>query len=69
MKRIYTNMSHHYGEYWSSWNTQPVTPKEPELLEEIKTFLLTLHDSDKATELLQKIEAEAAKANKPQTDF
>ena len=45
------------------------TPKEPELLEEIKTFLLTLHDSDKATELLQKIEAEAAKANKPQTDF
>jgi len=62
-------MSHHYGEYWSSWNTQPVTPKEPELLEEIKTFLLTLHDSDKATELLQKIEAEAAKANKPLTDF
>ena len=62
-------MSHHYGEYWSSWNNQPVTPKEPELLDEIKTFLLTLHDNDKATELLQKIEAEAAKANKPQTDF
>jgi|TARA_R110001583_G_scaffold75246_3_gene207337 hypothetical protein len=62
-------MSHHYGEYWSNWKHQPVTPKEPELLDEIKTFLLTLHGSDKATELLQKIEAEAAKANKPQTDF
>ncbi len=62
-------MSHHYGEYWSSWSHQSVTPKEPELLEEIKTFLLTLHDDDKATELLQKIEAEAAKANKPPTDF
>ena len=39
MTRIYINLSHHYGEYWSSWNHQPVTPKEPELLEEIKTFL------------------------------
>jgi len=62
-------MSHHYGEYWSSWSHQPATPKEPELLEEIKTFLLTLHDDDKAAELLQKIEAEAAKAKKPKTDF
>jgi len=61
-------MSHHYGEYWSSWK-RPATPKKPELLEEIKTFLLTLHDSDKATELLERIEAEVAKANKPKTDF
>jgi len=62
-------MSHHYEEYWASWNHQPVTPKEVELLDEIKIFLLTLHDDDKAAELLQKIEAEAAKANKPQADF
>ena len=62
-------MSHHYGEYWSSREPPQTTLKEPLLLDEIKTFLLTLHDSDKATELLHKIEAEAAKANKPQTDF
>jgi len=62
-------MSHHYEEYWSSWKPPQTTLKEPLLLDEIKTFLLTLDDSDKVTELLQKIEAEAAKANKPQADF
>ena len=65
-------MSHHYGEYWSSWSNldrEKPQPEEPVLIDEIKTFLLTLHDSDRATELLQKIEAEAAKANTPKTDF
>jgi hypothetical protein len=65
-------MSHHYGEYWSSWSNldhQETPLQKPILLDEIKTFLLTLHDSDKAAELLQKIEVEVAKVNKPQTDF
>ena len=57
-------MSHHYGEYWSSWSN--IQPKEEKslLLEEIKTFLLTLHDSEKAAELIEKIEKEANEWNK-----
>jgi hypothetical protein len=56
-------MSHHYGEYWSSWNELRQKEK-PLLLEEIKIFLLTLHDSEKATELIERIEKEANKWNK-----
>ena len=57
-------MSHHYGEYWSSWSN--IQPKEEKslLLEEIKTFLLTLHHSEKAAELIERIEKEADEWNK-----
>jgi len=64
MTRIYTNMSHHYGEYWSSWSDLRRKEKKPLLLEEIKTFLLTLHDSERAAELVERIEKEANKWNK-----
>ena len=57
-------MSHHYGEYWSSWSDIPPKEKKPLLLEEIKTFLLTLHDSEKAAELIERIEKEAHEWNK-----
>jgi hypothetical protein len=57
-------MSHHYGEYWSSWSELRQKEKKPLLLEEIKIFLLTLHDSEKATELIERIEKEANKWNK-----
>ena len=52
-------MSHHYGEYWSNWSGEHQKEKKPLLLEEIKTFLLTLHDSEKAAELIERIEKEA----------
>ena len=58
-------MSHHYGEYWTSWSQDPAQKEEkPLLLEEIKTFLLTLHDSEKAVELIERIEKEAHEWNK-----
>jgi len=57
-------MSHHYGEYWSSWSRSPQKEGEPLLLDEIKTFLLTLHDSEKAAELIERIEKEAHEWNK-----
>ena len=57
-------MSHHYGEYWSSWSDIQPKGKKPQLLEEIKTFLLTLHDSEKAAELIERIEKEANEWNK-----
>ena len=57
-------MSHHYGEYWSSWSELRQKEKKPPLLEEIKIFLLTLHDSEKATELIERIEKEATEWNK-----
>ena len=57
-------MSHHYGEYWSSWNRSPRKEGGALLLDEIKTFLLTLHDSEKATELIERIEKEANEWNK-----
>ena len=57
-------MSHHYGEYWSSWSELRQKEKKPLLLEEIKIFLLTLHDSDKAAELIERIEKEATEWNK-----
>ena len=57
-------MSHHYGEYWSSWSDIQPKGKKPLLLEEIKTFLLTLHDSEKAAELIERIEKEAHEWNK-----
>ena len=65
-------MSHHYGEYWSSWSNldcENPQPKEPVLLDEIKTFLLTLHDSDKAAELIERIENESKENKKPSKDF
>jgi hypothetical protein len=57
-------MSHHYGEYWSNWSDEHQKEKKPLLLEEIKTFLLTLHDSEKAAELIERIEKEAREWNK-----
>jgi len=60
-------MSHHYGEYWSSRSNldlDKTTAERPLLLDEIKTFLLTLHDSDKAVELIERIEKEANQWNK-----
>jgi len=57
-------MSHHYGEYWSSWSNIPQKEEKPLLLDEIKTFLLTLHDSEKAAELIERIEKEANEWNK-----
>ena len=57
-------MSHHYGEYWSSWSNIQPKEEKPLLLEEIKTFLLTLHDSEKAAELIERIEKEANEWNK-----
>jgi hypothetical protein len=57
-------MSHHYGEYWSSWSELRQQETKPLLLEEIKTFLLTLQDSDKAAELIERIEKEATEWNK-----
>ena len=57
-------MSHHYGEYRSSWSRPPQKEEKPLLLEEIKTFLLTLHHSEKAAELIERIEKEADEWNK-----
>ena len=57
-------MSHHYGEYRSTWSRPPQKEKQPLLLDEIKTFLLTLHDSEKAAELIERIEKEANEWNK-----
>ena len=57
-------MSHHYGEYWTSWSKIQPKEEKPLLLEEIKTFLLTLHDSEKAVELIERIEKEAHEWNK-----
>ena len=57
-------MSHHYGEYRSTWSRPPKKEEEPLLLDEIKTFLLTLHDSEKAAELIERIEKEAKEWNK-----
>ena len=57
-------MSHHYGEYRSSWSRPPQKEEQPLLLEEIKTFLLTLHHSEKAAELIERIEKEADEWNK-----
>ena len=57
-------MSHHYGEYWSSWSNPQPKEEKSLLLEEIKTFLLTLHDSEKAAELIERIEKEAHEWNK-----
>ena len=46
MKRILTNMSHHYGEYWTEWSDLKRNPdadkNEDNLLMEVKSFLLTL---------------------------
>jgi len=62
-------MSHHYGEYWSSWsNLERAVPEKP-LLDEIKTFLLTLQDSDKAAQLIERIEKENQENKKPLKDF
>ena len=57
-------MSHHYGEYRSTWSRSPQKEEQPLLLDEIKTFLLTLHDSEKAAELIERIEKEAHEWNK-----
>ena len=57
-------MSHHYGEDRSSWSRPPQKEEKPLLLEEIKTFLLTLHHSEKAAELIERIEKEADEWNK-----
>ena len=57
-------MSHHYEEYRSTWSRQPQKEEKPLLLDEIKTFLLTLHDSEKAAELIERIEKEAKEWNK-----
>lgn len=65
-------MSHHYGEYWSSWSElarEKPQPEEPVLIDEIKTFLLTLHDSEKAAELIERIENESKENKKPLKDF
>ena len=65
-------MSHHYGEYWSNWSEldrEKPQPEEPVLIDEIKTFLLTLHDSDKAAELIERIENESKENKKPLKDF
>ena len=57
-------MSHHYEEYRSTWSRQSQKEEKPRLLDEIKTFLLTLHDSEKAAELIERIEKEANEWNK-----
>ena len=57
-------MSHHYGEYRSTWSRPSQKEEKPLLLDEIKTFLLTLHDSEKAAELIERIEKEAHEWNK-----
>ena len=50
-------MAHHYGEYLSRWSG---TPKHdtPTLLDDIKSFLLTLDGNEKAATLIKRIEEE-----------
>ena len=55
-------MSHHYGEYWTDWSDLKHNPdadkNEDNLLIEVKSFLLTLEQTEKTRELLGKLEKE-----------
>lgn len=51
-------MAHHYGEYLSRWNGFPAKHETPILLDDIKSFLLTLDGNEKAATLIKRIEEE-----------
>ena len=50
-------MAHHYGEYLSRWCGVP-KHDAPTLLDDIKSFLLTLDGNEKAATLIKRIEEE-----------
>ena len=66
-------MSHHYGEYWIEWSDlkrNPDTDKnEDNLLMEVKSFLLTLEQTEKTANLLEKLEKEIKVYKRTLADF
>ena len=66
-------MSHHYGEYWTEWSDlkhgSDNAKNEDNLLLEIKSFLLTLEQTEQTTNLLQKVEKEIKVLKRSLADF
>ena len=66
-------MSHHYGEYWTEWSDLKRNPdadkSEDNLLMEVKSFLLTLEQTEKTRELLGKLEKEIKVYKRTLSDF
>ena len=62
-------MAHHYGEYLSRWSGFPAKHDTPTLLDDIKSFLLTLDGNEKATALIKRIEEEVKESKKSLNDW
>ena len=66
-------MSHHYGEYWTEWSDLKPNPdadnNEDNLLIEVKSFLLSLEQTEKTANLLEKLEKEIKVHIRTLTDF
>ena len=61
-------MAHHYGEYLSSWSDLRAKHDTPILLDDIKSFLLTLDGNEKANALIKRIEQEVKESKKSLND-
>ena len=61
-------MAHHYGEYLSRWSDFPAKHDIPTLLDDIKSFLLTLDENEKAAALIKRIEEEVKESKKSLND-
>ena len=62
-------MAHHYGEYLSSWSDLRAKHDTPILLDDIKSFLLTLDGNEKANALIKRIEQEVKESKKSLNDW
>ena len=61
-------MAHHYGEYLSSCSDLRTTQDAPTLLDDIKSFLLTLNENEKGSALIKRIEEEVKESKKSLND-
>ena len=61
-------MAHHYGEYLSSWSGFPAKQNTLTLLDDIKSFLLTLDGNEKAATLIKRIEEEVKESKESLND-
>ena len=62
-------MAHHYGEYLSSWSDLRAKHDTPILLDDIKSFLLTLDGNEKAVTLIKRIEEEVKESKESLNDW
>ena len=67
-------MSHHYGEYWSEWSDattrqRKISQTPTELFDEIRTYLLTIEESERTSDLIKKIEEQIVRTTQHRTDF